>query len=114
MKQTFTLEGEAFGAAERTAVFRDGDLRPPFGLGFFCPACCRLWAACPVEGRRSFVLSRECPRHQTSFFGPAGSLWDSQDPDFCRALPAALLQRELELHLCWLEQGDLHVQQNAA
>lgn len=116
----FIVEGKYLGSVQLKAEWPHKSTTPvpPKGQCFFCPACARLWAECPVEGQSSMIWSLVCERHapgdkiggmgpeRTGMYlvgscSPPGSLWLSWDNDFNSTLPAAVVSRELILHLKW-------------
>lgn len=86
---------------------------------YVCPACCRVWAQLSLLGRWDYVQILT-PCHACLDINSAGRSWElavpgsllnqssmiepTADGVLLRALPEALLRRELELHIRALER----------
>jgi hypothetical protein len=103
--QHFYVGDEYLGEALRGLCIIHAQPQPPVGYAFFCPECSALWSTCCVEGRPSMVWTRHCVQHPDLLFPPAGSLWLPWDSSFTDSFPEAVLRRELELHLLWIESA---------
>lgn len=101
-QQHFFIENEHYGSILAQPVQRQGVYYQPSGQAFFCPECSRLWANCPVDGRRTMVWS--CPCEKEVFgntiwkgFHYPGSIWLSWDMEWNKCLPKKVLAREFIL-----------------
>ena len=104
-----SIEGKSFGSMLRPDGFRSGEPQPRSGCAFFCPICCRIWAKVQAEGRECYPYSISCAEHPRFFHMPAGSIWLPWDHEWNSALPRAVLEREVSIHIAnyeyWRSRG---------
>ena len=96
--QDFFAEGRYLGSVERRFDLTKGVA--PLSYAFFCHACGDVFAKAPIPNRPWQYWSRtcrKCPGSET--LGIPGSLWLSWDTEYTDALPAPVLQWELEREL---------------
>lgn len=118
----FFVEGKYLGSRGLRPVWKPNVTVPvpPRGHCFFCAACSRLWAECPVDDQPSHVHEMLCAKHESTDqiggygprrvgiysipnYAPAGTLYLPGEYDFpLETFPEALLFREILLHLPWL------------
>lgn len=115
-KQIFFLEGKMVGTVERSPIFSGSSPVQPLGTAFFCPLCARLWLLAPIKGSATRCFHSICGLHRpgdrvgiwslgaVSGGDIPGALWIGNDHEWNRALPKALLQRELLLTIKHYEE----------
>ena len=112
MRQLFFLDGKLLGEAPRTLLNIHGEAQEPTSDLYFCQRCGVIYANLPVlhpNGRNTSYqshrgLCHRCTGGHIGFHLTPGSLWREWDTPFLQALPLAVLQRELLLHLDHLER----------
>jgi len=101
---SLVIEGRDFGTFDTPAEYRHGQLYPPSGYAWFCPQCGEVWARAAVEGRPFTVWTRRCIACPGLRYEFAGSIILDWEREFNEALPRAVKEREMALHLAWAEQ----------
>lgn len=105
--QHFWIHGKHYGTAPRTTEQYPEARAAPRGKSFFCSECGDLWAQCPIEDTvtglfcQYAVTTVPCSKHHEvgQWLIIAGTLYQSWDKDFTRAMPEAVLRRELDILL---------------
>ena len=110
-KQVFLLGTNVLGVCERPAFFNEGVLSTPISEAFFCPVCGEVWARAVIDGTRFSVWAVPCERHTTTgqSISIHGSLWLSGSSEYIKHLPKEVLQRELLVHLNWVETTEREI-----
>lgn len=97
---SYEYEGESCGEGQIESEFEDAARNDPEGAVFVCPVCARAWAKHTVAGRYFMVFTRRCREHDSGlYYDFAGSIWLDWNHCAIKALPRAVLERELMLHL---------------
>jgi hypothetical protein len=104
----FHINDSYFGSATEHRRQIHAQLDEPQHYAMFCPSCGDLWARMPVDGVTTLnwwrIIGGCCEKCQpASPYVLAGSLIMNWEPDLQKILPEAVVRREFELHLKWME-----------
>lgn len=97
-RQLFYLGPRLLGESSREDQWVHNSLEPPRSLALFCERCGDVWGRVVVPGAPFRVYSISCEKHDPGWrYSVAGSFWLIWDRDHNASLPAAVLNRELDL-----------------
>jgi len=102
----FFIEGRYYGSARLLPRYVKAELCAPPSQWFLCPVCGELWARFSVPGPRATwePIIRCCRKDG------GGSIWRPWDAEYTEALPAPVLQWELERELDYFTLRNRHGQ----
>ena len=104
--QVIFLAGRNYPCAPRGLIPIRGAYYPPPSYAWFCPVCAEIWARAVVATHRFHVMTHPCEKHlepMSPMLQVSGSLLLPMEESFNESLPEALVRRELELHIKFLE-----------